>query len=337
MNLKDERRRSFFMVDNEVLDDYDLSVGAFWLYSTICRESMGKGKWSPRLNELAKKPRSGKSKGVTPNCLRNWREELVVKNLIRIEEHEGQPSTCIILDVPKKSKGSNAEVNPSTTVDTHPSSTVEGLDQNPSTTVSTIKKDLKQKDKSKTTTAASPNGEPKPQPQPATIVDNCHPEMRLASALDQMARELPVKVAWPRLEPKIERWMEDQEGDIGKERYRAAWRDWVLDELASGRDPHPVAFAKHMEGQRKKKPYPSKGTTPRYRGDGHEKREPQQDESSLPSSIDQMWRNKGLPVDDKERAKVLAERRRQTMDPEHIKRLQEIVDRSREKSKVTRL
>jgi hypothetical protein len=157
--------------------------------------------------------------------------------------------------------------------------------------------------------------------------------MRLAGALAAMARELPVKVVWPKLEPKIERWLEDQEADIGLEAYRTAWRDWVIGEVTEGINPHPVAFAKHMQRGRSY----SKGNASRVRGNGYEKREPPQDESHLPTPDDQMWINKGLPVNAKERAKVMAKRFKEDRTPEKLKQMWDIVNRAREKSKATKL
>jgi hypothetical protein len=101
IQVQDERRVYFFIIDNEVLDDHKLSPGAFWLYAKLVRIAGKNASCFPSLNTLA----------VAGDCSRgtivNWRKELVDAKLIKFETRETEKSghsntKYIIKEVSKK-------------------------------------------------------------------------------------------------------------------------------------------------------------------------------------------------------------------------------------------
>ena len=86
MEVRDERRVSFFIIDNVVLDESNLSPGAFWLYSKLVRYAQGKADCFPSLNTLAK------AGDCSRGTIVNWRKELVDAKLINFETRETEKS-----------------------------------------------------------------------------------------------------------------------------------------------------------------------------------------------------------------------------------------------------
>lgn len=90
----------FFMIRNSVVDDYDLTLGAFWLYACLCKYSFGKSTCFPSIETLSGLARAGsKKKGVTKQAIRNWTEELVSKKLVTVSNVKGNKLIYTILEV----------------------------------------------------------------------------------------------------------------------------------------------------------------------------------------------------------------------------------------------
>jgi DNA-binding transcriptional regulator YhcF (GntR family) len=101
----DARRHDFVILDNEAVDDYDLTPQEGWLYVIIIRHiNHQQGIAFPSLATLAKKTRM--SKPTVVKCLKS----LEAKKLIKIEQQKGtdtndyKPNHYTALAVPKKRK-----------------------------------------------------------------------------------------------------------------------------------------------------------------------------------------------------------------------------------------
>jgi hypothetical protein len=112
VTVSDRRKWNFFQVNNEILDNYDLSLGAYWLYSKILRHSGVKDCCFLSLNRLAKDCRLGgneaSQRGVSRQSIINWRQQLIDKKLIRVERRESQKvghamTWYIVCDIEKTS------------------------------------------------------------------------------------------------------------------------------------------------------------------------------------------------------------------------------------------
>jgi hypothetical protein len=98
--VENDVKLGFFMVKNSVIEQYDLTIGAFWLYACLCKYSFGKSTCFPSIKTLSKLARAGLTKkGVTKQAIRNWTEELISKKLITVSDREGNGLLYTILEV----------------------------------------------------------------------------------------------------------------------------------------------------------------------------------------------------------------------------------------------
>src|SRR5208282_2521583 len=96
----------FFMVKNSVIENYDLTVGAFWLYCCLSKFAYGKSECFPSIATLAKLPRVVSAKrGVSEQAIRNWTSELVQAQLISVKYTEAYGNTYRLLDVSERRLG----------------------------------------------------------------------------------------------------------------------------------------------------------------------------------------------------------------------------------------
>lgn len=98
--VKSEVETNFFMIKNVIVDAYDLTIGAFWLYACLAKFTYRKGYCFPSIKTLASIARSGpKEAGVSEQAIRNWTDELVSKKLISVVEKIGKGKTYTLLNV----------------------------------------------------------------------------------------------------------------------------------------------------------------------------------------------------------------------------------------------
>ena len=98
--VQSDVKLGFFMIKNIIIESYDLTLGAFWLYSCLSKFSWGKGSCFPSTKTLAKITRAGpKESGVSEQAIRNWTDELISKKLITVNEQVGKGKVYTLLEV----------------------------------------------------------------------------------------------------------------------------------------------------------------------------------------------------------------------------------------------
>lgn len=101
ITVRDRRAPGFFLVDNEILDNYKLSAGAFAMYCHLCRHAGSKGNAFLSISAFAERY------SIRRSTARAQRQELFDANLIR--EIGKTESGSIVYELLPVQKGSGSQ------------------------------------------------------------------------------------------------------------------------------------------------------------------------------------------------------------------------------------